>query len=415
MTLQDSLILAIAALATAGVILRPLALPEAWFAGTGAALITVTGLLPLQRAAAAVLKGGDVYMFLTGMMILAGMALREGLFGHLAARVAGAARGSSSRLFFILYLTGTLVTVFLSNDATAVVLTPAICVTARHAKVDPLPHLFACALVANAASFVLPISNPANLVVFGAAMPRLSTWLGDLLLPALAAIAITYLVLRLRFARTFAAERPQAPEVPALSRSGGLVAAGIGLTALALTAASAVGADLGGPTLACGLAVLVGVTLATGENPLPLLKTLSWSVLPLVAGLFVLVEAVFHTGLLTPLTHVLADGTATAPRLTAALAGLGFGTAANLMNNLPAGLVAATALHGAELPRRLTEAALLGIDLGPNLSVTGSLATILWLIVLRREGIRIGAGAFLRIGVLAMPAALAAALALLLI
>ena len=73
------------------------------------------------------------------------------------------------RLFLIVYVVGTVVTVFLSNDATAVVLTPAVYAATRAAKVEPLPYLFVCAFIANAASFVLPISNPANLVVFGSA------------------------------------------------------------------------------------------------------------------------------------------------------------------------------------------------------------------------------------------------------
>ncbi|WP_127903769.1 SLC13 family permease [Solirhodobacter olei] len=415
MSPDQILTLVVAALATAGVILRPFRIAEVWFATAGAALLVALGLLSPRAALTAVLKGTDVYLFLAGMMMLAALALREGLFDHLAARAAGAANGSSTRLFLGLYLTGTLVTAFLSNDATAVVLTPAVCVTARHARVDPLPHLFGCAFIANAASFVLPISNPANLVVFGAAMPPLGTWLADLLLPAVAAIVVTYFVLRRAFAADLAAARPHVPEVPPLSRTGQLAAGGIVLAAVALVAASAVGADLGGPTLLCGLAALVGVTLVGGTSPLPLLRQVSWGVLPLVAGLFVLVEGAFRTGLFVPLTGALAHWGTTVPRLAAALAGAGFGTVSNLMNNLPAGLVAATALHQAEAPRRMVEAVAMGIDLGPNLSVTGSLATILWLIVLRREGIEVRAGQFLRIGAVAMPLALGAALMLLLV
>ena len=73
---------------------------------------------------------------------------------------------------------GTLVTIFLSNDATAVVLTPAVAAATRTAKVEPLPYLFICAFIANAASFVLPISNPANLVLYGDHMPRFADLAG---------------------------------------------------------------------------------------------------------------------------------------------------------------------------------------------------------------------------------------------
>ena len=103
------------------------------------------------------------------MMLLAEVARQEGLFDWLAAQAVRHSRGSAKRLFLIVYVVGTIVTVLLSNDATAVVLTPAVYAATRAAKVEPLPYLFVCAFIANAASFVLPISNPANLVVFGKA------------------------------------------------------------------------------------------------------------------------------------------------------------------------------------------------------------------------------------------------------
>ena len=77
------------------------------------------------------------------------------------------------------------------------VLTPAVYAATRAAKVEPLPYLFICAFIANAASFVLPISNPANLVVFGKQMPPLADWLRIFALPSVVAIVATYLALRL--------------------------------------------------------------------------------------------------------------------------------------------------------------------------------------------------------------------------
>ena len=124
-------------------------------------------LLPWPDALAAAGKGMDVYFFLIGMMLLAEVARKEGLFDWLAAWAVRHSHGSAKRLFLIVYVVGTIVTVLLSNDATAVVLTPAVYAATRAAKVEPLPYLFICAFIANAASFVLPISNPANLVVFG--------------------------------------------------------------------------------------------------------------------------------------------------------------------------------------------------------------------------------------------------------
>ena len=83
----------------------------------------------------------------------------------------------------------------------------------------------------------------------------------------------------------------------------------------------------------------------------------------------------------------------------------------NLVNNLPAGLVAGRVVEIANVPEHVRSAVLIGVDLGPNLSVTGSLATILWLTALRREGISVSAGSFLKLGFLVMPPALLLALA----
>jgi arsenical pump membrane protein len=155
------------------------------------------GLLPVSAAVEGMGKGVDVYLFLTGMMLLAELARQEGLFDWLAARAASMARGSATRLFGLVYCVGIVVTVFLSNDATAVVLTPAVAAVARAANVElPLPYLFICAFIANAASFVLPISNPANLVIYASHMPPLLQWLPRFALPSLLSIGVTYAVLR---------------------------------------------------------------------------------------------------------------------------------------------------------------------------------------------------------------------------
>src|ERR1700732_279682 len=186
----------IAAVATFGVIARPWNLPEFIWAVAGAVALVVLQLLPWQQALTAAAKGTDVYLFLVGMMLLAEIARNEGLFDWLAALAVRQAQGSAKRLFLIVYAVGTLVTVFLSNDATAVVLTPAVYAAATVARVKPLPYLFICAFIANAASFVLPISNPANLVIFGTHMPPLAQWLYQFALPSIASLLVTYLLLR---------------------------------------------------------------------------------------------------------------------------------------------------------------------------------------------------------------------------
>ncbi|NER63357.1 arsenic transporter [Pseudomonas sp. MAFF212427] len=407
---SPSLIWGIAAVATAGVILRPWRVPEYVWAVCAAVLLTVLGLMPLHTALAAIAKGGDVYLFLIGMMVLAELARQQGLFDWLAMYAVQHARGSGQRLFDLVFLVGTLVTVFLSNDATAVVLTPAVYAACKAAKAEPLPYLFICAFIANAASFVLPISNPANLVVFGSQMPPLLEWLRQFTLPSVAAIGLTYLVLRLAQRKQLRQPLTTVIAVQPLQPGARLCALGIVLTGALLLATSALDRPLGLPTFCAGIATAGLIHLRQRRSPMPVLKGVAWGVLPLVAGLFVLVEAVAQTGVIDHLAHGLATLVRSSEVQASWSAGIVAAIAGNLMNNLPTGLIAGSVGHIVELPARTTAALMIGVDLGPNLSITGSLATLLWLVAIRREGEHVAALDFLRLGILVMPPALIGAL-----
>ncbi|WP_288418422.1 arsenic transporter [uncultured Novosphingobium sp.] len=401
--------LGICAAAIAGVIGRPFRWPEAIWAVLGAIVLLLVGLLPWSEALVAVGKGTDVYLFLIGMMLLSETARQQGLFDWVAATAARHAKGSASRLFVLVYLTGIVTTTFLSNDATAVVLTPAVYATARRARVDPLPLLFACALIANAASFVLPISNPANLVLYGGTMPPLGQWFASFALPSAASILVTFLALRWVERERIGGTCHSDVERTALSRGGKIALGGIVLTATVLLAASAMDVELGLPTCIAGVACSLAVCLLTRSSPLGVVRDIAWSVLPLVAGLFVLVAALDHAGVTRQIVAALKD-LAADPAHGALVSGTVLAFASNLINNLPAGLIASTAVAQAHPPRLIVDALLIGVDLGPNLSITGSLATILWLQAIRREGEDVTFWRFLKVGAATMIPALAAAL-----
>ncbi len=199
-------------------------------------------------------------------------------------------------------------------------------------------------------------------------------------------------------------------EPPKLSSNGKLAAAGIALTAVALLASSGLGLQLGLPTATCGVLTAIVVLLLKRSAPWALLKGVSWGVLPLVAGLFVLVEALDKTGLIRTIGDLLRTAAQQSEGETTWGVGLLLGFTCNLVNNLPAGLVAGSAVQAAHAPNRVTSAILVGVDIGPNLSVTGSLATILWLSALKREGLNVTAWSFLKLGLLVMPPALLLAL-----
>jgi arsenical pump membrane protein len=405
--LSPVVVLPIALLSTAGVLVRPFRVAEAWWAVSGALLLLLTGQLDLAELGRAAGKGTDVYLFLIGMMLIAEMARITGLFDWIAAKAVRQARGSAARLFCIVYAVGIVVTTFMSNDATAVVMTPAVLAAARAAKLErPLPHLFACALIANAASFVLPVSNPANLVVFASRMPDLLEWFGLFLVPSVIAIAVTFAALYWTQRTDLKLGMNTDVPVPPLSRDAKLVAFGIGMMAVLLLTASALGIDLGWPSLIAGVATFAVVFLRARQSALRAAREMSWSVLPLVAGLFVLVEALSKIGVADALARLIAQLHATAPQWSVWAAGIATAVVSNVANNLPAGLIAGATMTASHAPPNVIAATLIGIDLGPNLSVTGSLATVLWLAVLRREGIEVGFLQFLKVGAVVMPLAL---------
>ena len=254
---------------------------------------------------------------------------------------------------------------------------------------------------------MLPISNPANLVLYGDHTPPLSRWLASFALPSVVSIVATYAVLRW-------VEGSKLPDTcecdvdqPKLSAGGWTALAGIGLTGVVLLVVSALDQQLGLPTCILGVLTTLVVLARKREAPWATLTGVSWGVLPLVAGLFVMVEAVDRTGVVSALAGTLKSAAQASPAATAASAGGMLAVVSNLMNNLPAGLIASTTIAQAHPPQKVVDALLIGVDVGPNLSITGSLATILWLTAIRREGESVGFWRFLKAGVLVTPPALA--------
>ena len=401
----------IVALSILLMLIRPRDIAEVYWVGGGALLLLILRLIPLRLAGKAAAEGSDVYFFLIGMMLLSELAREHGVFDWLSSVALKRAHSSCAHLFTLVYGIGTLVTIFLSNDATAVVLTPAILVAIRKARVAPLPYLFACAMIANAASFVLPISNPANLVVFRLQMPPLGRWLLAFGLPSILSIAATYLVLRFVFRRELAANTGEADAAGPLSTNGKIVLGGIGCVVAVLLTASALDRDLGLPTCLAAIAITVVVCIKARTSPWSLVKEISWGTIALVAGLFILVDAVQSIGALKLTQMALQAVQRLAPAPAALVTGFVVGIANNIVNNLPLGLLAGGALQAQHATGLIANAVLIGVDLGPNLSITGSLATILWLIALRKENLRVSGWDFLKVGAIAMPVALLASIA----
>ncbi|MFJ1617041.1 SLC13 family permease [Streptomyces sp. NPDC088249] len=382
-------------------VVRPRGLPEATVAVPVAVLVTVAGAVPWQQAREQVGSLLPVVGFLAAILVLAQLCADEGLFtaaGELVARVCG---GRTGPLLGGVFAVASVTTAVLSLDATVVLLTPVVLATAARVGARPRPYVYACAHLANSASLLLPVSNLTNLLAFTASGLSFTRFAALMALPWLAAIAVEYVVFRRVFAADLAAGAY--PPNPEKARPGVPV---FTLVVLALTlggfvATSFAGADPLWAALA-GAGVLAVRALAKRETTV---RGLARSANPLfclfVLALGVVVEAVVGNGLGAGLGAFLPGG----PSLPALLAVAAVAAVlANLINNLPA-ILALLPVVAAAGPGPLL-AALIGVNLGPNLTYVGSLATLLWRRILHTHGAAPDLGHFTRLGLLTVPATL---------
>jgi len=388
-------------------IARPRWLPEAAAAVPAAAAVIVTGALPWSQAAAVAGRLLPVLAFLGAILVIGHVCQQQGLFAAAGGRLARASRGSPVRLLGGVFGLASVTTAVLSLDTTVVLLTPVVHDTATRLRVRPKPCVYACTHLANSASLLLPVSNLTNLLAFSVAGLTLIRFGALMGVPWLVAIGVEYAAFRWFFAGDLAAAAPPAarvaqaplPRIPRFALVTVLATlAGFVLTSLSgLNPAWAAGA---------GAAVLAAGSLIRGQDrPAGLVRAVSIPFLLFVLGLGIVVEAVVRNGLGAALARVIPAGSSLPSLL--ALAGLA-ALLANLVNNLPAVLVMLSVLAGRGLlggPGPVL-AVLIGVDIGPNLSYAGSLATLLWRRLLADRDHHTDLGEFTRLGLLTVPAGL---------
>ncbi|MER7214836.1 SLC13 family permease [Streptomyces eurythermus] len=385
-------------------VVRPFGWPEAVMAVPAAGIAVATGALSLGHARAEAERLGPVVGFLAAVLVIAHFCDVEGLFQACGAWMARWAAGRPVRLLSAVFALASAITAVLSLDATIVLLTPVVFATAARTGVRPKPHVYACTHLSNTASLLLPVSNLTNLLAFAASGLSFTRFAALMALPWLAAIGVEYLVFRRFFARDLAAAAPADRAAGAPPRLPLFALVTVGCTLAGFVVASLFGVEPAW-VAAGGALVLAGRALARRRaTPLTVLRAASPAFLAFVLALGVVVRAVVDNGLADVLGHVMPDGTGLAALLaTAALAAL----LANLINNLPAVLVllplAAPAGPGVVL------AVLLGVNIGPNLTYAGSLATLLWRRIVHQHEHDVNLGEFTRLGLLAVPSSLAVA------
>jgi arsenical pump membrane protein len=361
-----------------------------WWAATIAGLLAVaTTALPWHDAVDTTQTAAPVLAFLVGVAVLAELSDTAGLFELVARRTARLSGGSTRRLFLLVCLLASVVTILLSLDTTAVLLTPVVLALAAAVDADVRPFAFATVWLANAASLLLPVSNLTNLL----AANRLGV-IGELefarrmLLPELVAISVVVLVLLLRFRKSLRHRHSPPESYETFDRPLVLVAA---LCCLAVAPASLLGVAPWKAALPA--AALLAVVFGVRQRPALRVGLVPWRLVLLTEGLFLVVAALGRHGLDSLLTHVTRHGA-----LPTELVGAG---AANVANNLPTYL----AVQRTVPPDHATDllALLIGTNTGPLLLLFGSLATLLWRDRCAARGLHIGAWEFFRTGLLVVP------------
>ncbi|QJY51019.1 arsenic transporter [Pseudonocardia broussonetiae] len=382
----------------------PRGLPEAVVAVPAAGLALLLGLVSPAAAVEEVVELGPTVAFLAAILLLGHLAGVEGVFAWLGARMAAAGRGSAPRLLGLTFAAASVTTAVLSLDATVVLLTPVVLATARLLAVRARPHVYACTHLANSASLVLPVSNLTNLLAFAASGLTFLSFAALMVAPWLVVIAVEYAALRWWFGTDLAA--PPAAAAPAPD----VAAPRFALAVLAATLAGFGLSSLSGiePVwVAAAGALVLGARalLARRARPVALLRAADPLFCLFVLALGVVVEAVTANGLGAALAAVVPSSSSLPGLLgLAALAAL----LANVVNNIPATLVLLSVLGDAPAPG-LVLAVLIGVNIGPNLTYVGSLATLLWRRVLVGTEAAPTVREFTGLGLLTVPVGLVAA------
>jgi arsenical pump membrane protein len=378
-------------------VVRPRGLPEAVAAVPAAAIVVAVGAVSWSHVRSETSRLWPVVLFLAAILALAALCNVEGLFTAAGAALARGAHGSPLRLLAGVFAVASLVTAVLSLDATVVLLTPVVFATAARVGARPKPHVYATAHLANSASLLLPVSNLTNLLAFAASGLSFLRFTELMALPWLVAIGLEYVVFRRFFARDLASSStgPSVADPPVVPVFTLVV---VGLTLLGFVATSAVSLNPAWAAFA-GVVVLGVRALRDGRTTVvALARSANVPFCAFVLALGVVVQAVVDNGLRSGLGDILPSG-----HSLSALLGIAVLAAvlANVVNNLPAVLalvpIAAVGGSGPLL------AVLIGVNLGPNLTYAGSLATLLWRRVLQDHDAEPSVVEFSRLGLLTVP------------
>jgi arsenical pump membrane protein len=351
-------------------VLRPRGVSEAVAAVPAAVLVIATGIVPFDAALRRLREIGPTVGFLAAILLFGHLCAEAGIFEYLGSVAARASRGRPPRLLWLVVVIAASVTAVLTLDATVVLLTPIVLSTAGRLGTAVRPHAYACTRLANSGSLLLPVSNLTNLLAFSASGLSFGHFAALMALPWIIACAAEWVGLRVFFRADLRSPtvgaRGGRRSVPryALSVLAGTV------TLLVLT--SSVHIAPAWAALAGCLALLVPRARRHDVNTVRLIAEASPGFCLFVLALAVVVQAVTRHGLGSGLARLVPSGTGFAALLLLAVLAAAL---ANLVNNLPATLALVPLVAGN--PAAML-AVLVGVNVGPNATYPGSLATLLW-------------------------------------
>ncbi len=388
------------------VIKRPRGIHESVWTTGGAALLLAFGLIAPAEAASAIDAGSEALLFLLALLVLSALVEKSGFFEWAAIHAARLARGDARALYRNVFVLGAVITAVLSLDTTAVILTPLVLAFVQRLRLPARPYVFACAFVANNASLFLPVSNLTNLLFAGTLHFSFVHFAARMLVPQLVALVINYAVFR----RLFAAELPATfdaaslPDPASVVPHRGYFRAAAAVLALVLAGYFIAPFAHLAPYLigGAGALALLMIGAAMGRVRTSIVKEISWGVFPFVVGLFIVVRAALGVGL-RQLSDTWFARISPPPPLDVLVPSLVTTFTSNLINNLPAALLARGTLEHGHASDPAIYGALLGTNLGPNITLVGSLATLLVLSSAKKKGVDLGAKDLLRVGLYTTP------------
>lgn len=405
--LAETVALILLAAVLAAAVARPHGLPEALVAVPAAAVLVAFGVVSWTSLRDEFGRLWPILVFLAAVLVLAYLCAAEGLFDAAGRWLTRRSQGRASHLLRNVIGLSAVVTTILSLDATVVLLTPVVAHSATRMRVSPEPHVFATGHLSNSASILLPVANLTNLLALGASGLGVAHFAGLMALPFVAVLIVEYVVLRVYFRNDLRTP----PDRPHADRAG-TGTEGIPRFATFVLAAALVGflatSAFGFPPywVAVVAASTLGVHAATRGlvGVAGTVKAVDVPFLLFILGLAIVVRGVTDNGLGSWITAIVPNSSGLLGLLVFAFMAAAL---SNVVNNVPALLILLA--PAAEVGPVAVLAVLIGVNIGPNLTYTGSLATLLWRRVLREQEITVSFPTFTALGLLSVPACISLA------